>query len=284
MSTVVASAEDVAGVVAGSRHRRRRWPWPSVVVATFWVLDALAWPLLAPADPARTNPSRRFLAPGRDHWFGTDGFGRDVFSRVLAGARDVLAVAPLAVLLAVVVGTAVGLACGYYRGLLDAVLMRLFEGLTLLPALFPVILVTALLGRSRTVLVLVIAFAFVPLVARTVRAATLVESAKQYVEAARLRSERGTFVLARELLPNVVGPVIVEATSRLGDAVFAIATLSFIGLGAAPGSPDWGAQVAENRVNLQFAWWTVAFPALAIASFIVSISLLADRLRARLGA
>lgn len=140
-------------------------------------------------------------------------------------------------------------------------------------------LFVALLGHSVLVLLLVIAAAFVPLVARSVRAAVLVEREKPYVAAARLRGEPGWSLLLRELLPNVRATVLVEATSRLGNAVFAAATLSFLGLGQPPGSPEWGASISDNRIWLQNAPWTVLSPALAIASLVVGVALVADTLR-----
>jgi peptide/nickel transport system permease protein len=274
--------DDLALVPATfDRHRRRPTLVLAVGVIAIWVTAAVAWPWLAPASPSAQDAGARFRPPSASHLFGTDGFGRDVLSRVLAGARPVLVIAPLAVLLATLAGTVLGLVTGYFGGATDAVSMRLLEAIAVLPPLFPVVLAVALLGRSTIVLVLVIAFAFTPIVTRTVRAATLVERERQFVEAARLRGERAPYVLGREILPNVSGPIVVESTVRLADAVFSIATLAFVGLGAAPGSPDWGAQVAENRVNLQFAWWTVLFPALAVASLVIAVSLLADVMRER---
>jgi peptide/nickel transport system permease protein len=250
-------------------------------VVVGWIVAAVAWPWLAPYEPSAQDSGALFAAPGRDHVLGTDGFGRDVLSRVLAGAREVLVIAPLAVGIAVVVGTAIGLAIGYRGGFPDTVAMRVLEAIAVLPPLFPVVLAAALLGSSDAVLVVVIAFAFTPLVTWTVRSATLVEREKQYVEAARLRGEHGVYIATREVLPNITAPITVEATVRLADAIFAIATLSFIGLGAPPGSPDWGAQVAENRVYVQNAWWTVLFPALAVASLVIGVSLVADAVRER---
>jgi peptide/nickel transport system permease protein len=254
----------------------------SIATISFWIVAAVGWRWIAPYPPSEQG-AVKFLPPSRDHFFGTDGFGRDVFSRVLAGAELVLTVAPLTVLLATVVGTSLGLITGYYGGLVDGASMRVLEAIAILPGLFPAILIVSLLGNSDGVLIVVLAFAFAPIVTRTVRAATLVEREKQYVEAARLRDESTAYILGREILPNISGSIGVEATGRLADAVFAIATLSFVGLGAQAGSPDWGAQVADNRVNIQFAWWTVLFPAFAVASLVVAVSLLADVLRERRG-
>lgn len=262
---------------------RSRWTRPTLlissVVIVIWIAAAIRWEWIAPFGPSDAQLGGRFVGPGADHLFGTDGFGRDVLSRVLAGSRPVLTVAPLAVLLATVGGTILGLVLGYFGGRVDSVVMRLLEAIAILPPLFPAILAVALLGSSNAVLVLVLAFSFTPIVAWTVRAATLVEREKPFVEAAHLRGERAAYILGREILPNVAGAVVVEATVRLADAVFALATLAFIGLGAEPGSPDWGAQVADNRVNVQNAWWTVLFPAGAVASLVIAVSLVADNIR-----
>jgi peptide/nickel transport system permease protein len=266
---------------AGARARRR----PTIVIATtilsVWVAAALIGTRVAPYSPTELIPRAKFIGPGSDHLFGTDGFGRDVLSRVLAGARPVLTIAPLAVLLATIAGTTLGLLIGYLGGVADGIAMRGLQAVAILPPLYPAILAVALLGRSTTVLVLVLAFTFTPIVTWTVRAATLVEREKQFVEAARMRGERSPYILVREILPNITPSIVVESTVRLADAVFAIATLAFIGLGAQPGSPDWGAQVADNRTNLQHAWWTVTFPALAVASLVIAVSLLADVIRER---
>ncbi|GAA2633633.1 ABC transporter permease [Dactylosporangium fulvum] len=256
---------------------------PAAVVV-LWAAVALAWPHIVPHDPALQDPALRFRPPGPEHWLGTDQFGRDVLSRVLAGARPVLVVAPAATALGVLVGAGVGLVSGTVRGWLDDVAMRVVDAAMVFPTVIAAVLFIALLGRSPVVVVLVVGAAFVPIVARSVRAATLVEREKPYVDAARLRGEPALRVAVREILPNVRGTVLVEATSRLGDAVFAAATLSFLGLGQPPGSPEWGAAVSDNRVWLQVAPWTVLAPALAIGSLVVAVALLSDALRHRVAA
>jgi peptide/nickel transport system permease protein len=280
---VVTSTKTPAAGPAGRSRRVPLVPAVCAVVVGGWALVALLWPHLVPYAPDVQRPQDRLLPPSAAHWFGTDRFGRDVLSRLLAGARPVLTVAPLATALAVLVGGAVGLVAGALGGWLDEVAMRVVDAVMVFPAVIAAVLFVSLLGRSVTVLVLVVAAAFVPLVARSVRAATLVEREKPYVEAARLRGEPTWSLLLRELLPNVRATVLVEATSRLGDAVFAASTLSFLGLGQPPGSPDWGASIADNRILLQAAPWTVLAPALAIASLVVAVALASDALRKRSG-
>jgi peptide/nickel transport system permease protein len=248
-----------------------------------WVACAIGWPWLAPDSPSAQHPDAIFRPPQWGHPLGTDAFGRDVLSRVMAGARDVLVIAPLAVLVAVVVGTVIGLLLAFAGGIADRCGSRLLEGVALLPPLLPAILAVAAIGRSAAVQLLVLAVAFTPLVAWTVRAATRLELHKPYVEAARLQGERWWYVTGGEILPNIADPILVEVATRMAACIFALATLSFLGLGAPPGSADWGTQVAENRVYLQTAWWTVVSPALAVVSLIAAVSLLADALRERAG-
>ncbi|WP_063910013.1 ABC transporter permease [Herbidospora yilanensis] len=264
-------------VVTRPRRRFRVALGAGVALIAAWTVVAVCWPVLAPFDPEAQDPLSRFLAPGGAHLLGTDQFGRDVLSRMLAGARPVLQVAPFATALGVLLGTAIGLVAGTLGGIIDEIVMRVLDAVAIFPAIIATVLFVALAGRSVTVMVLVIAGAFTPIVARSVRAATLVEREKAYVEAARLRG--GSTI--REILPNIGPTVLVEATSRFGDAIFAAATLSFLGLGQPPGSPDWGASVSDNRLWLTNAPWTVLAPALAIASLVIGIALTADSLRGR---
>lgn len=264
--------------------RRIHWQPVAVVaglVVLAWIVAATFGPHLVPQDPALQVPAERFRPPGSAHWLGTDQFGRDVFARMLAGARPVLTVAPLATAIGVAAGAAIGLVTGTLRGWVDDIVMRVLDAAIVFPAVIAAVLFVALLGHSTVVVVLVVAAAFVPIVARSIRAATLVERERPYVEAAVLRGEPPLSLMLREILPNIRGTLLVEATSRLGDAIFAAATLSFLGLGQGPGSPEWGASVSENRVWLQIAPWTVLAPALAIGSLVIAVALLADGLRQR---
>ena len=282
------SATTADGVRVARRERRRELMRAMLRSGTFlvgagivgfWVLDALLWRFIVPHDPQAITASATLKAPDATHWFGTDNVGRDVFSRVLAGASPVLTVAPLATLLGVTGGVIVGLVAGYYRGLVDDVVSRLIDALLSFPLIIIAVLVLASLGRDTKNVILVIAFIFIPLVGRTVRSAVLVEREREYVSAARLRGERGPYIMAAEILPNVTGPILVESTIRLGYAIFTVATLSFFGLGLQPPSPDWGLTIATQRAFLQVAWWTVVFPAMALATLVVGVNLLADGLR-----
>jgi peptide/nickel transport system permease protein len=250
------------------------------LIVLWWIFWAVTGSHFTPHDPLEQT-SNILHPPGHGHWFGTDQLGRDVLSRVLAGARDTLEVAPLATVLGLIGGTTLGLVMGFFGGLVDESLGRLIDAFLALPLI--VIAVTALvaLGHSRWALIGVIAAVFAPIIGRTVRAAVLGERRLEYVQAARLRGERAPYVMFVEILPNVTGPIIVEATVRLGYAIFAVAGLTFLGFGVQPPSPDWSLQIADNYslLNASNYQWTVLFPGAAIASLVVAVNLIADGLQ-----
>jgi peptide/nickel transport system permease protein len=249
------------------------------VVLAFWVFWALAGSHLTPQDPLAQGTDI-LVRPGGAHWLGTDTLGRDVLSRVLAGASGVLKVAPLAMLLGVAGGTVVGLVSGYYRGFVDDALGRIVDAFLALPLIVIAVVALVALGPSDQTLIIVIGVVFTPLVARTVRAAVLAERDLDYVSAAQLRGEKAPYIMFVEMLPNVTGPIIVEATVRLGYAIFAVAGLTFLGFGIQPPSPDWSLQISQNYALLAGGsyWWTVLFPALAIATLVIGVNLIADGL------
>jgi len=258
-----------------------------IVVLVGWVLTAILGERITPYDPF----NHFFLnhqPPGQVtrgdvtelHVFGTDRLGRDVLSRVMVGSRDVLIVAPLAAIFGVTAGTLLGLIMGFYRGFIDDVLSRLVEAFLALPVILVALLTLVVLGPSPLVVVAVVGILFTPIVARTVRSAVLSERQLDYVTSARLRGESGLFILSREIFPNVLGPVVVELTVRFGYAIFTVATLSFLGVGIQPPSPDWGLSVAEEySYMISGVWWPTLFPALAIASTVIAINFIADSLQ-----
>jgi len=259
--------------------RRSKTLLLGVVIVAFWIFWALANQHLTPYDPLEQTPDV-LARPSTTYWFGTDSLGRDVLSRVLAGATGVLKIAPLAMLLGVIGGTVFGLITGFFRGFVDEAVSRVIDAVLALPVI--VIAVTAIvaLGPSTATLILVIGAVFTPLVTRTVRAAVLTEGGLEYVQAAKLRGERAPYVMFIEILPNVMGPIVVEATVRLGYAIFAVAGLTFLGFGVQPPSPDWSLQISQNYTLLAGGsyWWTVLFPGLAIATLVVGVNLIADGL------
>jgi peptide/nickel transport system permease protein len=249
------------------------------IIVGFWLLCAIFGKAVVLQDPFASNPLNGLKAPGADNWFGTDRLGRDVFSRVIVGSRDILVIAPAATLLGTVLGTALGLVTGYFRGAVDDVLSRVIEAVLALPVLLVAVMALTSLGPSNITIILVVGFVFAPVIARTVRAAVLSERELEYVSAARLRNEKTPYILFAEILPNVMGPVIVEFTVRLGYAIFVVATLSFLGLGIQPPAPDWGLQVFEHYGLISGGfWWPVLFPAAAIAILVIGVNLMADGL------
>jgi peptide/nickel transport system permease protein len=249
------------------------------LVLVAWIICAVAWPLLAPFDPTQFHVDARLQAPSARFLFGTDQFGRDVFSRVLAGSRDILVVAPLATLVGIVSGTCLGLVAGYYRGVVSEAVLRMMDAVMAFPIVTLTLLVVATLGPSLINVIFVIGLVFTPRVARVVYASVLSVRDLNYVAAARLRGESDAYILFGEILPTITAPIVVEATVRVGYAIFASATLSFLGLGVPPPAADWGLQIAESRTFIQSAPWTVLFPALAIASLVIAVNLVSDGLQ-----
>jgi peptide/nickel transport system permease protein len=248
-----------------------------LVIVLFWVFMA-CFSTFITQDPYAQNAMGTLRSPSPAHWFGTDDLGRDVFARTMAGARTVLIIAPLATLLALLWGGIIGLIAGFWRGLTDEIIMRLIDVLLALPIIITSILILSLLGKGTAIIIVTIGALFTPVVSRTVRSAVIGEREREYVMASRLRGERSAFVMAREILPNITQPIVVEGTVRLGYAVFTAATLSFLGFGLAPPSSDWGLTIATERVFLQIAPWTVLFPAAALALLVVAVNLITDGL------
>lgn len=266
---------------------RRLLASPSFVIGTgitlFWVACALFGPMLVPYDPFATDVMHTLAPPSAAHWFGTDELGRDIFSRVIVGARDILTVAPLATLLSTFLGAALGLAMGYFGGLFDEAMSRLVDAVLALPTVVVALLALTALGASTSTVLFVIGFSYAPIIARTVRAAVLVERGLDYVSAAELRRESPLYTMFVEILPNVMPAILVEATVRLGYSIFTVATLSFIGFGIQPPSPDWGLSIASSYGLIGGGyWWTVLFDSLAIASLVVGVNLVADSIHGAL--
>lgn len=292
-TVLVPGAPAVAAPVS-ERKQARRENWrlirrrPSFIIGNFialvWVVCAVLGERITPHHPldfrAKSNQP-----PGADFWFGTDKTGRDVLSRVMAGARDVLKIAPAAAVLGVVLGVLLGMVMGYLGKRVDMVLSRIVEAFLALPVILISLLAITTLGNSSWVVLAVVATLFTPVVARTVRSAVMAERDLDYVTSAKLRGETSSFIMFREILPNVMGPIVVELTVRIGYAVFAISTLSFLGAGPPPPSPDWGAQVSEGYNQIAAGvWWTTLFPALAIASLVIAVNLIADAVQSVLEA
>jgi peptide/nickel transport system permease protein len=254
-------------------------------IIVFWVVCAIFGKSFAPYNPLAQNLLANNTAPSGAHWFGTDQLGRDVLSRVIVGARFILLVTPLATILGTVLGTALGLVMGYFGGATDLIVGRLIEAVLALPFVIIAFLFVVAVGSSIGALIVIIGFVFTPLIARTVRAAVLSERHLDYLSAARLLGESRTRIMFGEILPNIMPTILVEFTVRLGYAVFAVATLGFLGFGVQPPTPDWGTDIAANYSGLLAGyWWQVLFPVLAIASLVTAVNLITDSIEQVLNA
>jgi peptide/nickel transport system permease protein len=274
---VVAHVERSGELTSWRRLLRRPTFLAGAVILLFWVACAVFGTAIAPHDPLAQQLLATNGPPSGAHWFGTDQLGRDVLSRIIVGARDILLITPLATLLGTALGTALGLLMGYLGGVIDIAASRIVEAVLALPVVMVAFLFIVALGPSTLTLIFVIGFVFTPLIARTVRSAVLVESQLDYLSSARLLGEKAPNIMFVEILPNVVPTILVEFTVRLGYAIFTVATLSFLGFGVQPPTPDWGSDIAHNYVTLGAGyWWMTLFPALAIASLVIAINLVTD--------
>jgi ABC-type dipeptide/oligopeptide/nickel transport system permease subunit len=248
-----------------------------LLVIAWWVVAIVAAPWITSHDPI--IPSMAPLEPpSAAHWFGTDELGRDLLTRVVYGARVSLPLAFLLVLLAVVVGSIIGAVSGFFGGWIDGVLMRIVDMVFAFPAIILAMVVTAVLGPGLQNAVLALALVTWPTYARVVRGLVLSAVGSEYVQAARLLGATSRRTLTRDVLPNVIGPVLVLATLDIGNAVLLLAGLSFLGLGAQPPDPEWGSMVSTGTTYFQ-QWWLGVFPGLAIFSLVLAFNFLGDSLR-----
>jgi peptide/nickel transport system permease protein len=236
-------------------------------------------PFIAPYDPETFHYGSRLIGPSVDFWMGTDQFGRDIFSRLLWGARSTVPLSLLATLIATVIGCTIGVISGYIGGLLDEVVMRFVDAAMAIPSLLFSLMVVTVLGSNATNAVIAIGIAFAPGMARIARSVTLSVRTLDFVAAAVARGESGLWITTREITPNILAPVIVEGTIRVAFAIMLLATLSFLGLGAQPPAPEWGLMVSEARGFMFQSGWTIFWPGIAIALVAVTFNLLGDALR-----
>ncbi len=261
--TVPASAAFAAGVIA---------LYAAVAIFGEW---------LAPYSPTDFDMTVILKPPSWAHPLGTDGFGRDVLSRVLIGARSILLLSTLTTMLGVAAGTTIGLVAGYTEGMIDEVVMRLVDIVLAMPGLLLALLILTTVGSTPAHLVVAIAIVFAPKAARIARSAILPLRRLGYVEAARLRGDGWAKIVFLELLPNIHREVAVEFCLRFAYALLLISSLGFLGFGVQPPTPDWGLMISESRSFVMIAPWIVLFPALAIGIIVIAINLLADQLGPR---
>jgi peptide/nickel transport system permease protein len=264
--------------ILNALYRRRASALGTSIVLLFAIL-ALIGPWVVPYEVNQQIPEDARQAPSIEHLFGTDHLGRDVFSRVILGASQVLLLAGSGTIFAVVIGTSLGLLSGYRGGWLDDTLMRLFDSLLAIPALLLALLFLGMAGPSRASVLIVIIIVYTPIVARVVRSVVLSVKTKSFIDAARLQGETTLHILFSEILPSALPTLTVEASLRFSYAIFLVSSLGFLGLGVQPPNPDWGLMVKEARAFVSQAPWAMYFPSGAIALLVIGVNLTADGLR-----
>jgi peptide/nickel transport system permease protein len=257
---------------------RNRLALAAMAVIVAYALAALAAPWLAPHDPMATS-LQNLQAPGGEHWLGTDQLGRDIFSRLLYGARISLRVAGISVGLALMAGTIIGLLAGYLGRWVDSVLGRTTDVMLALPEIVLALVVLAVLGPGFFNISLAIAIVYTPIFARVCRGAVVRVASEPYVEAARALGLSPVRIMLRHVLPNASGPLIVQATLSLAFAMLAEAALSFLGLSGESDVPSWGLMLRQGKDYMELAWWLAVFPGIAITLAVFSFNALGDGLR-----
>lgn len=242
------------------------------------ITAAVAAPLLTSEDPTHLNPGIRLQGLSSEHWFGTDGSGRDVFARIIYGARVSLLVGLSVMLAAAAIGAVLGLISGYYHRL-DTPIMRVMDGLMSFPSILLAIAIMASLGPSTINVIIALTIVYIPSIARLVRGTTLVTKQQPYVESARAIGVRDHVILRRYIFANALSPLIVQCTFVVAFAIISEASLSFLGAGVPPGTPTWGNMLRDGQQFLQIAWWMAVFPGSALFTLVLALNLFGDGLR-----
>ena len=251
-----------------------------LIILVIIVIMAFCAPLIADYNQVITQDlSSRTLSPSMEHWFGTDGYGRDTFARTIWGARLSLCIAFSTILLACVVGLFLGVICGYFGGTVDVVVMRIVDVFMCLPPLLFSLSIVSALGNGMWNLILAVGITMMPYFTRVVRASVLGVSSMDYIEAAKANGASDFYIITRHIIPNCMGPIIVEATISLSSVIMIAAGLSFIGLGVEAPSPEWGAMLSDSREYMRQAPWLVFAPGLAIVITALAFNLVGDGVR-----
>ncbi len=261
------------------RLRRNRMAMLGLVIIVVLILSAVFAPLIAPYGYDDQDVNRAFLGPSLHHLFGTDNLGRDIFSRILYGGRISLTMGLISVSLSSVVGIFLGALAGYYGGKLDDIIMRVLDVLMAMPNILLAIAIAAALGPGLVNCMVAVGISTVPRFARVVRGPILSIRNQEYIEAATAVNASDRRIIFRHVLPNVMAPIIVQATLYIANAVMAASSLSFLGMGVQPPSPEWGAMLSAGRQYIREYWHIVTFPGIAIMLTVFSLNVLGDGLR-----
>jgi peptide/nickel transport system permease protein len=265
--------------MAGRRLLQNPLALVGTITVALFLLMAIFAPLVAPYPYDQQFTEALQQPPSWAHLMGTDNLGRDVFSRIVYGSREVISLAGVGTLIAVILGTLVGMSVAYRGGLVEELTMRLIDSLLSIPASLLALLMVGALGISRESVIVVLVVVYIPIVARVVRSVVLDVKTKGYVEAAKVRGERTGYILSREILPSVLPALAVEGSLRFAYAIFLVSTLGFLGVGVQPPSPDWGQLVYYARTYGPSAPWMLFYPCAAIALLVISVNLMADGLK-----
>jgi len=264
---------------AWKRLRRNKLAMVGMIIVILMVFAAVFADFVAPYDYAEQDLSNKFADPSLAHICGTDNYGRDILTRIIYGGRTSLLVCILSLVISLVIGGALGMVSGYYAGVTDGVIMRVIDVIQAIPAFLLAICISAALGTGIGNTALALAVGFVPGYARLIRAQVMSIHDQEYVEAARLSGCSPWRIMLRHILPNILSPVIVDTTLRVGAAIMTISSLSFIGLGVQPPTPEWGSMLADGREYIRDYWPMVVWPGVAIMAALFGFNLFGDGLR-----
>ncbi len=248
-------------------------------ILSFFIIIAIFAPLIATHDPRNADVAARLEGWSPDHYFGTDKVGRDIFSRIVYGSRISIKVGLVAMTFSISIGALLGIIAGYYGGWLDNTIMRMMDMMLAMPSILLAMVIVTILGQSLTNAIIAVSIVYIPQYARILRASVLTIREQDYVTAAHAIGASDFRILTRAILPNCLAPLIVQATLGMGAAILDAAGLSFLGLGAEIGEPEWGAMLNENRALIRRAPWTVMTPGIAIFLIVLGFNLLGDALR-----
>ncbi len=261
------------------RLKKNKLAMVGLAIIILLILTAIFANVIAPHSPTEQNLRNRNVSPNRDNWLGTDDLGRDIFTRIIYGARVSLAVGFLAISLSVIIGGTIGALAGFYGGLIDNVAMRTMDILLAIPSILLAIAIVSAFGGGLVNLMIAVGISYIPVFARIVKAAVISIKEQEFIEAARAIGANDVRIILKHILPNSMAPIIVQGTLGVAGAILSAAGLSFLGMGVKPPTPEWGSMLSAGRVVLREAWHVATFPGIAIMITIFALNLFGDGLR-----